>query len=72
MQETDIIDLEKRYWILKTQSRSGRLDLETLRPLICPPIPVVLCEGKCINVLFLIGFYHSFLYYVLEVSLPLV
>ncbi|GFR09430.1 ubiquitin carboxyl-terminal hydrolase 32 [Trichonephila clavata] len=45
LQETDIIDLEKRYWILKTQSRSGRLDLDTLRPLICPPIPVVLCEG---------------------------
>ncbi|XP_054718622.1 ubiquitin carboxyl-terminal hydrolase 32-like [Uloborus diversus] len=45
LQESDINDLEKRYWILKTQSRSGRLDLETLRPLICPPIPVVLCEG---------------------------
>ncbi|XP_042906047.1 ubiquitin carboxyl-terminal hydrolase 32 isoform X2 [Parasteatoda tepidariorum] len=45
LQESDIIDLEKRYWLLKTQSRSGRLDLETLRPLICPPVPLVLCEG---------------------------
>ncbi|KAG8195379.1 hypothetical protein JTE90_001395 [Oedothorax gibbosus] len=45
LQETDIIDLEKRYWILKTQSRSGRLDLDTLKPLVCPPIPLVLCEG---------------------------
>lgn len=45
LQETDIIDLEKRYWVLKTQSRTGRLDLETLVPLISPPLPVLLCEG---------------------------
>ncbi|KAG7232879.1 hypothetical protein INR49_008004, partial [Caranx melampygus] len=29
LEESDIIDLEKRYWLLKAQSRTGRFDLET-------------------------------------------
>ena len=45
MEETDIIELEKRYWNLKAQSRTGRFDLETFKPNICPTIPEQLCEG---------------------------
>uniref|UniRef100_A0A2R5LJ75 Ubiquitin carboxyl-terminal hydrolase 32 n=1 Tax=Ornithodoros turicata TaxID=34597 RepID=A0A2R5LJ75_9ACAR len=45
LEETDIIELEKRYWMLKTQSRTGRFDLEMLIPLISPPVPVTLCKG---------------------------
>ncbi|KAL3227778.1 hypothetical protein MRX96_003740 [Rhipicephalus microplus] len=45
LEETDIIELEKRYWQLKTQSRTGRFDLEMLGPLISPPVPPVLCQG---------------------------
>ena len=46
VEETDIIELEKRYWVLKAQSKSGRFDLPTFRPIICPPVPEALCEGK--------------------------
>lgn len=45
VEETDIMELEKRYWTLKGQSRSGKLDEETLRPLISPPIPLSVCTG---------------------------
>ncbi|KAH9383808.1 hypothetical protein HPB48_025578 [Haemaphysalis longicornis] len=45
LEETDIIELEKRYWQLKTQSRTGRFDLDMLGPLISPPVPPVLCQG---------------------------
>ena len=45
VEETDIIELEKRYWMLKAQSKSGRFDLETFRPIVCPPVPESLCEG---------------------------
>jgi hypothetical protein len=38
VEESDIIDLEKRYWLLKAQSRTGRFDLETFVPLVSPPI----------------------------------
>lgn len=47
MEESDIIDLEKRYWLLKAQSRTGRFDLETFVPLVSPPIHASLSEGKC-------------------------
>ncbi|XP_061639048.1 ubiquitin carboxyl-terminal hydrolase 32 isoform X3 [Phyllopteryx taeniolatus] len=43
--ESDIIDLEKHYWLLKAQSRTGRFDLETFIPLVSPPIHISLCEG---------------------------
>lgn len=46
MEESDIIDLEKRYWLLKAQSRTGRFDLETFVPLVSPPIHASLSEGK--------------------------
>lgn len=45
MEESDIIDLEKRYWLLKAQSRTGRFDLETFAPLVSPPIHQSLSEG---------------------------
>lgn len=48
VEESDIIDLEKRYWLLKAQSRTGRFDLETFVPLVSPPIHASLSEGKTI------------------------
>ncbi|KAE8624792.1 hypothetical protein XENTR_v10006050 [Xenopus tropicalis] len=45
LEESDIIDLEKRYWLLKAQSRTGRFDLETFVPLVSPPIHQSLSEG---------------------------
>ncbi|CAN7937582.1 unnamed protein product [Ixodes hexagonus] len=45
LEETDIIELEKRYWQLKTQTRTGKFDIETLGPLISPPVPAALCQG---------------------------
>jgi hypothetical protein len=47
VEETDIIELEKRYWTLKAQSKSGRFDKETFQPLISPPVPESLCNGEC-------------------------
>ena len=54
VEESDIIDLEKRYWLLKAQSRTGRFDLETFVPLVSPPIHASLSEGNqegfgCVN-----------------------
>ena len=46
MEEADIIELEKKYWVLQAQSKSGRFDLDTFIPLISPPMPPDLCEGK--------------------------
>ena len=46
VEEADIIELEKKYWVLQAQSKSGRFDLDTFMPLISPPMPVDLCEGK--------------------------
>ncbi|XP_054901475.1 ubiquitin carboxyl-terminal hydrolase 32 isoform X4 [Poeciliopsis prolifica] len=45
LEESDIIDLEKRYWLLKAQSRTGRFDLETFVLLVSPPIHSSLSEG---------------------------
>ncbi|KAJ8367869.1 hypothetical protein SKAU_G00078970 [Synaphobranchus kaupii] len=45
LEESDIIDLEKRYWLLKAQSGTGRFDLETFVPLVSPPIHASLSEG---------------------------
>ncbi|KAK2537355.1 Usp32 [Columba guinea] len=46
LEESDIIDLEKRYWLLKAQSRTGRFDLETFAPLVSPPIHPSLSEDS--------------------------
>ncbi|XP_076059243.1 ubiquitin specific protease 32 isoform X2 [Oratosquilla oratoria] len=45
LEETDILELEKRYWQLKGSSPSGKLDPETLVPLISPPLPYQLARG---------------------------
>lgn len=45
MEESDIIELEKCYWSLKGESSSGKLDLETLIPLISPPMHLKICSG---------------------------
>ncbi|XP_030848149.1 ubiquitin carboxyl-terminal hydrolase 32 isoform X3 [Strongylocentrotus purpuratus] len=45
LEEADIIELEKKYWVLQAQSKSGRLDLDTFTPLIAPPMPAELVEG---------------------------
>lgn len=39
LEESDISDLEKVFWHLKTCSLSGQLDIEALTNLICPPLP---------------------------------
>ena len=45
MEEEDIIELEKRYWSLHATSRSGKMDLATLFPLISPPLPQSIVQG---------------------------
>ncbi|KAK2185909.1 hypothetical protein NP493_217g02044 [Ridgeia piscesae] len=45
LEETDIMELEKRYWVLKAQSTSGRFDLDTFRPIVSPPVPESVCQG---------------------------
>lgn len=49
LEEDDFVELEKRYWHLKSQSQSGRFDLETLKPVLSPPVPADICEGKNFN-----------------------
>ena len=46
VEEADIIELEKKYWALQAQSKTGRFDLDTFIPLISPPMPRELCEGQ--------------------------
>ena len=60
MEESDIIDLEKRYWLLKAQSRTGRFDLETFGPLVSPPIRPSLSEGRKCSLFFLFWFWFCF------------
>ncbi|XP_022103734.1 ubiquitin carboxyl-terminal hydrolase 32-like isoform X2 [Acanthaster planci] len=45
LEEAEIIELEKKYWALQAQSKTGRFDLDTFIPLISPPMPRELCEG---------------------------
>ena len=44
--ENDFSDLEKRYWTLKNQSASGKLDLATFQKIVCPPFPESVAPGK--------------------------
>ncbi|XP_060562624.1 ubiquitin carboxyl-terminal hydrolase 32-like [Ruditapes philippinarum] len=45
LEETDISELEKKYWILKAQSKTGKFDQETFKSFVCPTIPESLCEA---------------------------
>lgn len=39
LEEQDIVDLEKVFWLLKGSAKTGQLDLESLSTLISPPVP---------------------------------
>ena len=39
----DVMDLERKYWSLKT---TPRFDLELFTSLVCPPVPEELVEGR--------------------------
>lgn len=45
LQESDVMELEKRYWTLKSGTKTGKFDLETFTSLVSPPIPQCLCPG---------------------------
>lgn len=45
LEETDISELEKRYWTLKSQSKSGKFDLDTFKAMVCPPVPEAICDS---------------------------
>lgn len=45
LEETDISELEKKYWILKAQSKTGKFDQETFKSFVCPTIHESLCEA---------------------------
>ncbi|XP_055612922.1 ubiquitin carboxyl-terminal hydrolase 32 [Uranotaenia lowii] len=45
LEEQDIGDLEKVFWLLKGLAVTGQLDVESLGPLICPPIPKAALGG---------------------------
>ena len=45
VQESDVMELEKRYWTLKSGTKTGKFDLETFTSLVSPPIPQCLCPG---------------------------
>lgn len=45
LEEQDIGDLEKTFWSLKGLAKTGQLDLESLAPLISPPVPLSALNG---------------------------
>ncbi|XP_039266977.2 ubiquitin carboxyl-terminal hydrolase 32-like [Styela clava] len=45
LEESDIIDLEKHYWTLKSQSKTGRFDLQLFKSIVCPPLPESIVKG---------------------------
>lgn len=45
VEEEGIIELEKRYWKLHENSRNGKMDVNTLLPLVCPPLPESIVQG---------------------------
>ena len=53
MQELDIIELEKRYWYLKSGTKTGKFDLETFMPLVSSCVSETLAKGMLFMVLIL-------------------
>ena len=47
MSEQDVMDLERKYWSLKS---TPRFDLELFTSLVCPPVPKELVEGGRVRV----------------------
>uniref|UniRef100_A0A2M4A0P1 ubiquitinyl hydrolase 1 n=1 Tax=Anopheles triannulatus TaxID=58253 RepID=A0A2M4A0P1_9DIPT len=45
LEEQDIGDLEKVFWLLKGAAITGQLDLESLGPLVSPPVPKAALGG---------------------------
>lgn len=45
LDESDICDLEKVFWQLKSFSLSGQLDIDTLTHLLTPPLPKTILKG---------------------------
>lgn len=45
LEESDICDLEKVFWHLKSCAFSGQLDIDSLSPLLCPPLPRAALSG---------------------------
>lgn len=45
LEEQDIVDLEKVFWLLKGSAKTGQLDLESLGALISPPVPWAALSG---------------------------
>lgn len=45
LEESDICDLEKVFWHLKSCAFSGQLDIDSLSPLLCPPLPRAALNG---------------------------
>ncbi|KYB26971.1 ubiquitin carboxyl-terminal hydrolase 32 isoform X2 [Tribolium castaneum] len=45
LEEQDICELEKCFWTLQGSSPSCHLDLNCVRSMVCPPIPLTACEG---------------------------
>ena len=45
VQELDIIELEKRYWYLKSGTKTGKFDLETFMPLVSSCVSETLAKG---------------------------
>ncbi|KAK6636372.1 hypothetical protein RUM43_010032 [Polyplax serrata] len=45
LEEHEMIELEKRYWSLKNGSKSGKLDLETMTPLLTLTLPATVSQG---------------------------
>ena len=46
MSVADINALERKYWELKSISRSGRLDLESFKAHVVPTLPEQFCKSK--------------------------
>ena len=45
MDESDITELEKQYWLLKGSSETGKFDLQTFKKIVTPPFPETLLQG---------------------------
>lgn len=45
LEEQDIGDLEKVFWLLKGSAKTGQLDVESMGPLFSPPVPLLALPG---------------------------
>ena len=42
LEEQEVVELEKRFWELASQSSSNQIDISTISSLVSPPLPSVL------------------------------